>query len=515
MAQSKPIRKSIFTLFVNDQKVPFAEIAIGLLKRVNRSEVKSLQHYGFGRYELNVLSEEAIKRLYENPVVDIQGKDYYLRYMGATSTDVSVFYYPSDEPLENLKKRMSQYGEVRSLRIGKYRNKDIDCWETGVIHLKMEIQKEIPNFVQYNDKVIQCEYQGVKRVCRKCCLEGHLSSQCKTPKCSRCGYFGHESCGRPCPRCSENHPVTQCKKKTFAAALGYLRGLTPDLDTIPVEDPTEEMPREDAVLSRAAEETNADEGMKDNEDNATSRGTLVNGAEPGGQQSSSIDSAIEKLVKDARAARGIEPPVEEQENTATIEEDSLEQQGMYIDRGHESRAEAAFTPGEVVTGGKPKRATPPDRLREKVQHILARGVRTTKKSNGEEQTLVVDDLPKEPVHQGPVSKQKKRKKPIKKASQQSKPSSTPTTSAAEESQEEESSIKESPIEKRPHVRYSNLTDTSSETLQSGSSMNQETSTEVSSASPEESRGRPPRLSLSPDTDVSTRTPDSPSIEAAV
>lgn len=521
MAQSKPIRKTIFTLFVNDTKAPFEEIVRGLLKRVSRDEVKTLQHFGFGRYELNLHSEDAIKRLYENPVVEVSGKEYQLRYMGATTTEVSVFYFPSDEPLENLKERMSQYGQVTTLRPGRYRAKEIDTWETGVIHLKMEIQKEIPNFVQYKNKVLQCEYQGVRRVCRKCCLEGHLSSQCKTPKCKRCGAFGHELCDRPCSRCGQDHPLSQCKKKTFAAALGYLRGLTPDIDTIPVEDPTERAAGSAYTQKNDVEITTAQQAQADRQGDRERLGTPTAEnaegavlpqtgleAETPEEKRSDLDPlAIKKLLKDARNAMEVETeivPRERQETTVIMSQDSLEVENTGKSLANQEEASSIAEEKELVEA---RYATPPDELRKKVDRILVRGMRTAK-------TNRIDDKDgNQPETQAPDSTQKKRKRVRRKASPQSVCSSTPVTSATEDSAEEEPSMKESPIEKRLHKCNANLTDTSIETTSTAVGSDASTAVEVSALDQQGPRCTVPRLPLAPDTDVSTGTITSSSSES--
>lgn len=101
----------------------------------------------------------------------------------------------------------------------------------------LEMERPVPNYLKVNAGcrafVVQCEYQSVVRVYRKCGRDGHFSSNCNTPKCQRCGVFGHLSCTDPCPRCLSDHPLSECGRRTSAAALGFSRGLVPALDVVP------------------------------------------------------------------------------------------------------------------------------------------------------------------------------------------------------------------------------------------------------------------------------------------
>ncbi|KAH7940598.1 hypothetical protein HPB49_002360 [Dermacentor silvarum] len=81
----------------------------------------------------------------------------------------------------------------------------------------MEMARPVPNLLRVGDRVIQCEYEGVARLCRRCNLEGHHAVACETPKCVRCEQFGHESCDAACVRCGGDHAVSSCPVRTYSS----------------------------------------------------------------------------------------------------------------------------------------------------------------------------------------------------------------------------------------------------------------------------------------------------------
>ncbi|KAH7980390.1 hypothetical protein HPB49_015521 [Dermacentor silvarum] len=92
----------------------------------------------------------------------------------------------------------------------------------------------VPNFLDIIDTNVQCKFQVVVRVCRRCGHEGHFGASCDTPQCVRCGAYGHEVCKDPCPKCGEDHAVSKCEKRTFAAVAS--QGLDGEPENIVVDD---------------------------------------------------------------------------------------------------------------------------------------------------------------------------------------------------------------------------------------------------------------------------------------
>lgn len=234
MNQLRAVRPLVFTITL-PRGVALDDLAEALVTKRRYEDFERVSHYGFGRYEIKAKTEKIAQDLAKEPTVLVKGTEYKLNYLGYRTTKVSVFYYPVDEHISYLESALAQYGKVAKIEEAKY--KKHKQWGSGVFQAFMEMEKRVPNYLKVNagnrSFVVQCEYQGVTRVCRKCGREGHLNSNCNTPKCTRCGVFGHESCTDPCPRCQADHPVNECRQRTFAAALGYSKGLVPALDVIP------------------------------------------------------------------------------------------------------------------------------------------------------------------------------------------------------------------------------------------------------------------------------------------
>ncbi|KAH7977671.1 hypothetical protein HPB49_003158 [Dermacentor silvarum] len=66
--------------------------------------------------------------------------------------------------------------------------------DTGNRRIRLEMARPVPNLLRVGDRVVQCEYEGVVRLCRRCNLGGHHAVACETLKCARCEQFGHEAC---------------------------------------------------------------------------------------------------------------------------------------------------------------------------------------------------------------------------------------------------------------------------------------------------------------------------------
>ncbi|KAG0445197.1 hypothetical protein HPB47_018653 [Ixodes persulcatus] len=65
------------------------------------------------------------------------------------------------------------------------------------------------------------DYRGLRRVRRRCGQEIHIGHACKTPRCGRCGVFGHPTAGltAPCLSIGHAHATTDSTQpKTYSEA---------------------------------------------------------------------------------------------------------------------------------------------------------------------------------------------------------------------------------------------------------------------------------------------------------
>lgn len=67
----------------------------------------------------------------------------------------------------------------------------------------------VHNFLDIIDTTVQCEYEGVIRVCRRCVAQSHMVANCETAQCERCSAFGHQVCKAMCPKCGEDHVIKE------------------------------------------------------------------------------------------------------------------------------------------------------------------------------------------------------------------------------------------------------------------------------------------------------------------
>lgn len=193
--------------------VLFDGLAEGLIGKRRYEDYAKVSHFGYDRYEILVKTERIAQELNADPVIKIKETQHRLTYLRYRTTRVSVFYYPIGVDMSHLERTLSQYGRIVKLEEASYKkhNDKKSPWGSGVYQVCIEMERAVPNYIKVNGLsgswINQCRYQGVVRVCRKCGREGHLNSECNTPKCVRCGCFGRTTCEGPYPRCFEDHVV--------------------------------------------------------------------------------------------------------------------------------------------------------------------------------------------------------------------------------------------------------------------------------------------------------------------
>ncbi|XP_075737279.1 uncharacterized protein LOC142776808 [Rhipicephalus microplus] len=93
------------------------------------------------------------------------------------------------------------------------------------------MHKSVPNHHQVGDVIVQSEYEGVARVCRRCCKTGHHAAKFTVPQCVRCGVFGHDQC------------VLKCKARTNSSAAPTVASSTSQEQVSGVAEDREAAPR--------------------------------------------------------------------------------------------------------------------------------------------------------------------------------------------------------------------------------------------------------------------------------
>ncbi|KAH7940977.1 hypothetical protein HPB49_008641 [Dermacentor silvarum] len=211
-----PSRLRQFTFFGRVPKgATNVDVCKALVQRVSLSELKSVQDFGAGRFEVTFKTKAAVDRFSADPALKVRDVVIQFEYRGVRTKVVSVFGYPSDLPDQALSEGLQVFGKV--LGISEECVPGFPSVGTGNRRIRMEMARPIPNFLRVGDRVIQCEYEGVARLCRRCNLEGHHAVACETPKCVRSEQFGHESCDAACVRCGGDHAVSSCPVRTYSS----------------------------------------------------------------------------------------------------------------------------------------------------------------------------------------------------------------------------------------------------------------------------------------------------------
>ncbi|KAL3227145.1 hypothetical protein MRX96_048819 [Rhipicephalus microplus] len=193
-----------------------ADICRELVKRFKLSELKCVQYYGMGKFEVTFANDEASRRFSDNPVLAIRDARIRFQYRGVRVNVVRVIGFPADANVRIIAQLLGMYGVV--LDVSREESAFLLGVWSGILVVRMEMHKSVPNLHQVKDAIVQFEYEGVARVCRHCCRTGHHAAKCTVPQCVRCGVFGHDQCALKCKHCGGDHGPSECKARTNSSA---------------------------------------------------------------------------------------------------------------------------------------------------------------------------------------------------------------------------------------------------------------------------------------------------------
>lgn len=207
--------------------VSTADVGKALLKRFTLADVHGVQDFQAGRTEILFKHMRAVEGMLADPTLRVGDHSIRFSYRGSREKTVRVISYPMDASDEQLKSALSAFGRVIELRSETHRA--VPGLRTGVRIARVEMAQPVPNFLGIGRHVVQCEYDGVLRVCRRCNEGGHMAIECTAVQCSRCRLFGHEgeTCTSACTRCGGDHPFVQCPNKLFTDVVQSYRPVAP------------------------------------------------------------------------------------------------------------------------------------------------------------------------------------------------------------------------------------------------------------------------------------------------
>ncbi|KAH9384823.1 hypothetical protein HPB48_026845 [Haemaphysalis longicornis] len=189
-----PPRSNAFTV-----KLPVGctadDIIDGVARIVTIQEVYCVQHMGAKNYEVTVNTRAAATTLVQFKNVRLGDQLVPLVPIGPASTSITCLFLPAAVTNEALIRSLTPYGQVVEPSV-----------LTGTRYIQMRIKEDnsVPNYIRVAGHRAVFDYPGVRRVCRRCRQEGHISTDCTAPFCVRCGIYGLET--TPCP-----HATTTCE----------------------------------------------------------------------------------------------------------------------------------------------------------------------------------------------------------------------------------------------------------------------------------------------------------------
>ena len=115
-------------------------------------------------------------------VSDDQTVNVTVKAEGTRERYVRICDVPFEVPLEEVKKRLNQYGKVSSIRRESYASKQPEDGYfptlSGWITVRMEISKNIPSYMMFGGERAMIKYQGQIPTCMLCSATGHFGHKC-------------------------------------------------------------------------------------------------------------------------------------------------------------------------------------------------------------------------------------------------------------------------------------------------------------------------------------------------
>lgn len=111
-----------------------------------------------------------------------------------------------------LVQALSGYGEVLEIMHAKYRSTPTVKTGTSYMRIEMKESDPVPNFLRIGRHRAILDHPGIKRVCRRCRLKGHIRVNCTREHCDRCALLEHatDGCTFDCRRIGGSHSVVDC-----------------------------------------------------------------------------------------------------------------------------------------------------------------------------------------------------------------------------------------------------------------------------------------------------------------
>ncbi|KAL1422142.1 hypothetical protein MTO96_022405 [Rhipicephalus appendiculatus] len=108
-----PSQLLLFTFFGRVPKgVNSVDICKELVKRFSLNELKCVQDFGMGKYEVSFANMAVVERFLANPVINVGNQDVRFEYRGVRNVNVRVTGYPARSTTTALKQECKPYGNI-------------------------------------------------------------------------------------------------------------------------------------------------------------------------------------------------------------------------------------------------------------------------------------------------------------------------------------------------------------------------------------------------------------------
>ncbi|KAH7944294.1 hypothetical protein HPB52_018076 [Rhipicephalus sanguineus] len=116
---------------------------------------------------------------------------------------LKIHWVPFHIPGEALRKVLSEFGEVKDVRLDEWHVPGFECAESTTRVVRMVLKEgvtaeELPHLFKFYSGSVLVVVPGRAPTCLRCRRRGHIRRDCQTPRCTGCRAFGHvrEDCAR-------------------------------------------------------------------------------------------------------------------------------------------------------------------------------------------------------------------------------------------------------------------------------------------------------------------------------
>lgn len=98
------------------REVTNVELVKILVQHFTKAELSGVQDFSGGRFGVVFKTKVAVERFLADPVIEVRDEKVKFEYRGSKVKVVSIFQYPLEEPDDELRRVLSEYGQVHGMQ---------------------------------------------------------------------------------------------------------------------------------------------------------------------------------------------------------------------------------------------------------------------------------------------------------------------------------------------------------------------------------------------------------------